>query len=72
MTFLAEVCKQRWKTLRDAFQRAAKNNQTKSGQAAKGGKKWKYWDAMAFLQPHIKGREYVNILIFYYYEFINQ
>ncbi|CAH1968682.1 unnamed protein product [Acanthoscelides obtectus] len=53
----AEVCKQRWNTLRDAFQRAARNSLTKSGQAAKSNKKWKYWDAMAFLQPHIKGRE---------------
>ncbi|CAG9822199.1 unnamed protein product [Phaedon cochleariae] len=52
-----DICKKKWKTLRDAFQKAAKSMQTKSGQAATISRKWKYWDAMSFLLPHIKGRE---------------
>ncbi|KAK4874646.1 hypothetical protein RN001_014006 [Aquatica leii] len=52
----ADACKQRWKTLRDCFQRAAKDT-TKSGQAAKATRKWRFWNTMSFLLPYVKSRE---------------
>ncbi|KAK0075458.1 hypothetical protein PV326_011560, partial [Microctonus aethiopoides] len=57
-----EKCKTKWKNLRDGFQRALKSAKTKSGQAAKSTRKWRFYDAMSFLLPYLKVREtHLNI-----------
>ncbi|TNN41807.1 Transcription factor Adf-1 [Liparis tanakae] len=46
-----EICRRRWKSLRDTFQREKKreSNEKRSGSAAQSTKKWKYSAVMSFL-----------------------
>ncbi|XP_034565806.1 transcription factor Adf-1-like isoform X2 [Notolabrus celidotus] len=51
-----EVCKARWKTLRDAFVKSKKRGNMPSGSAGGSQKEWKYAEIMSFLLPHIQQR----------------
>ncbi|XP_056156823.1 uncharacterized protein LOC130130986 [Lampris incognitus] len=50
-----DVCKVRWKALRDAFVRSRKKN-LPSGSAGGNQKDWKYTEIMSFLLPHLRPR----------------
>ncbi|XP_068246734.1 uncharacterized protein [Palaemon carinicauda] len=52
----ADVCKDTWTKLRNAYTNARKRRNTKSGQAAKNIPKWKYEDKMSFLIPTLEPR----------------
>ncbi|XP_063865402.1 uncharacterized protein LOC135103301 [Scylla paramamosain] len=52
----ADVCKDTWTKLRNAYTNARKRRNTKSGQAAKNTPKWKYEDQMSFLIPTLEPR----------------
>ncbi|KAG8296646.1 hypothetical protein J6590_052733 [Homalodisca vitripennis] len=47
------VIKKRWKSLRDAYRKALLKKKTKSGQANKNIKPWKYEEQMSFLNEHL-------------------
>lgn len=51
MYILVPDCKKKWSLLRDAYRKAIKNRQTRSGQANVPIKKWKFEDLMSFLVP---------------------
>ena len=53
MNLAGEVAKKRFKTLRDSYVRRRRESKTKSGQAAKKAKKWKFDGLLEFLEPHI-------------------
>ncbi|KAL1516119.1 hypothetical protein ABEB36_000040 [Hypothenemus hampei] len=45
--------KKKWKNLRDSYIRNLKSNKTKTGQAAKVGKKWQWSDQMEMFRPFL-------------------
>ncbi|KAF5299455.1 hypothetical protein FQR65_LT01035 [Abscondita terminalis] len=49
-------CKKRWTLLRDAFRKALKGRQTKSGQSNVPIKKWKFEEIMSFMVPFFAER----------------
>lgn len=51
MFILVSDCKKRWSLLRDAYRKALKNRQTRSGQASIPVQKWKFEDIMSFMVP---------------------
>ncbi|KAI8438210.1 hypothetical protein MSG28_010828 [Choristoneura fumiferana] len=53
----ATACKQRWQGLRDAYRRSLNKKKSKSGQAAKYVKKWKYEDEMSFVASYFVERK---------------
>ncbi|TNN80060.1 hypothetical protein EYF80_009711 [Liparis tanakae] len=54
-----EICRRRWKSLRDSFQREKRRESSEkhSGSAAQSTKKWKYSAVLSFLDPFIALRE---------------
>ncbi|KAF4097100.1 hypothetical protein G5714_023069 [Onychostoma macrolepis] len=54
-----DVCRTRWKTLRDAFVKNRKNTNLPSGSAGGNQKDWKYSEIMSFLLPHLQPRRSV-------------
>lgn len=64
MLFLvsATFCKLKWRYLRDSYLREKRLNKTKSGQAAKPRKQWKYSELMRFVDDTIIHEEtYSNV-----------
>ena len=56
-----EQWKTKWRTQRDTFVRKRRElKTTKSGQAAKKTKPWKYMDIMSFLDAFTEEAEYVK------------
>lgn len=53
---LVSECKKRWNQLRDAYRKALKNRETRSGQGNISIKKWKYEEIMSFLAPYFAER----------------
>lgn len=51
-----DVCRARWKTLRDAFVKNRSKKNLPSGSAGGTQKEWKYSEMMSFLLPHLKPR----------------
>ncbi|XP_053183616.1 transcription factor Adf-1-like [Scomber japonicus] len=53
-----DVCRRRWKSLRDRYMRERrKGTETRSGAAAGTAKKWKYFAVLSFLDPFVAPRE---------------
>ncbi|TNN31033.1 hypothetical protein EYF80_058816 [Liparis tanakae] len=54
-----EICRRRWKGLRDSFQREKwrESSEKRSGSAAQSTQKWKYSAVLLFLDPFIAPRE---------------
>lgn len=50
-------CQKKWKQLRDAYTRHLRKKQTKSGQAAKNWKPWKYEMEISFIDKYIKAND---------------
>ncbi|GLH13638.1 Uncharacterized protein GBIM_18169 [Gryllus bimaculatus] len=48
-----EEAKKKWKNLRDTFAKSMRSTQTKTGQAAKSGKKWVWADQMQAFLPYL-------------------
>ncbi|XP_078022961.1 uncharacterized protein LOC144462704 [Epinephelus lanceolatus] len=59
MCFLSvDVCRRKWKSLRDTYlKERKKETEKKSGATAGTGKKWKYFAALSFLDPFVAPRE---------------
>lgn len=55
--FSAKICKERWKSLRDGYNRSLKRRKTKSGDGATTSKPWRYEKQMDFLQPFFQERQ---------------
>ncbi|KAL4720743.1 hypothetical protein ACJJTC_006817 [Scirpophaga incertulas] len=53
----AIICKERWKSLRDGYNRSLKRRKTKSGDGATTSKPWRYEKQMGFLQPFFQERQ---------------
>ncbi|KAL4720607.1 hypothetical protein ACJJTC_006949 [Scirpophaga incertulas] len=53
----AKICKERWKSLRDGYNRSLKRRKTKSGDGATTSKPWRYEKQMGFLQPFFQERQ---------------
>ncbi|XP_055057393.2 uncharacterized protein [Misgurnus anguillicaudatus] len=54
----AEMCRKKWKGLRDTYLKERKKEMEKrSGSAAGSGKKWKYSAVLSFLDPFVSPRE---------------
>jgi len=51
LIFSGDELKKKWKNLRDTYIRHTKANKTKTGQAAKSGKKWQWADQMEAFCP---------------------
>lgn len=60
--FSAANCKNRWNQLRDQWRKQKKKNITKSGQAAKPSKPWRYDLEMSFLEPFVRLRDTIGNL----------
>uniref|UniRef100_A0A8C2KPW8 MADF domain-containing protein n=1 Tax=Cyprinus carpio TaxID=7962 RepID=A0A8C2KPW8_CYPCA len=55
---LKEMCRKKWKSLRDTYLRERrKETEKRSGSAAGSGKKWKYSVVLSFLDPFVSPRE---------------
>ncbi|XP_053179674.1 transcription factor Adf-1-like [Scomber japonicus] len=53
-----DVCRRRWKSLRDTYMRERrKGTESRSGAAAGTVKKWKYFAVLSFLDPFVAPRE---------------
>ncbi len=53
-----EVCRKKWKCLRDTYiKERRKDTEKRSGSAAGSGKKWKYSAVLSFLDPFVSPRE---------------
>ena len=53
-----DICRRKWKSLRDTYLREKKKEgEKRSGSAAGQGKKWKYSAVLSFLDPFIAPRE---------------
>ncbi|KAL7376639.1 hypothetical protein ABVT39_012534 [Epinephelus coioides] len=53
-----DVCRRKWKSLRDTYLRERKKETEKrSGAAAGTGKKWRYFAVLSFLDPFVAQRE---------------
>ncbi|MEQ2288056.1 hypothetical protein AMECASPLE_019040 [Ameca splendens] len=52
----ADVCKNRWRNLRDLFVRYNKKTQLQNGSGGAPQKEWKYQGMMCFLQPFLQPR----------------
>ncbi|RXN18500.1 transcription factor Adf-1-like protein [Labeo rohita] len=53
-----EVCRKKWKSLRDTYlKERRKETEKRSGSAAGSGKKWKYSAVLSFLDPFVSPRE---------------
>ncbi|KAF4096414.1 transcription factor Adf-1-like [Onychostoma macrolepis] len=53
-----EVCRKKWKSLRDTYlKERRKDTEKRSGSAAGSGKKWKYSAVLSFLDPFVSPRE---------------
>ncbi|XP_042632303.1 transcription factor Adf-1-like [Cyprinus carpio] len=50
-----EMCRKKWKSLRDTYLRERrKETEKRSGSAAGSGKKWKYSAVLSFLDPFVQ------------------
>ncbi|KAI4817102.1 hypothetical protein KUCAC02_009384 [Chaenocephalus aceratus] len=61
MFLTVDVCKAKWKSLRDAFVKTRKKS-IPSGSAGGSQKAWKYSDIMSFLLPYIQQRSSTSSL----------
>ncbi len=52
-TFLGEVCKKKWKYLRDTYSRKKKQIKGKSGKKGRKVNKWEYFELLKFLEPFV-------------------
>ncbi|XP_073720310.1 uncharacterized protein [Misgurnus anguillicaudatus] len=53
-----DICRKKWKSLRDTYLKERKKEMEKrSGSAAGSGKKWKYSQILGFLEPFVTPRE---------------
>ena len=58
MFLSVDVCRRRWKSLRDTYMRERrKGTESRSGSAAGTAKKWKYFAVLSFLDPFVAPRE---------------
>lgn len=57
LLFLENLCKEKWKSLRDGYHRCLKKRKCKSGDGASKIKKWKFENQMEFLQQHLYERK---------------
>ncbi|KAL0195390.1 hypothetical protein M9458_008962, partial [Cirrhinus mrigala] len=52
-----EVCRKKWKSLRDTYLREwRKETEKRSGSAGGSGKKWKYSEVLSFFDPFVSLR----------------
>ena len=60
--FVVEVCKKKWKTLRDTFKKEKnrKKERSRSGAGLGSGRPWRYATVMSFLAPFLEFRETSN------------
>ncbi|XP_049457243.1 transcription factor Adf-1-like [Epinephelus fuscoguttatus] len=53
-----EICRRKWKGLRDTYlKEKKKERERKSGSAGTGGKRWKYSAVLSFLDPFVTPKE---------------
>ena len=52
-----EVCRRKWKGLRDTYIKERRKEAGSSGSAAGSGKRWKYSAVLSFLDPFVTPRE---------------
>ncbi len=53
-----DVCRRKWKSLRDTYMRERRKvTETRSGAAAGTAKKWKYFVVLSFLDPFVSPHE---------------
>lgn len=60
--FLGGTCKTRWNNIRDTYRKSLKRNATKSGQAAKKVKVYKYSNILSFLQQYLDERDTLSTI----------
>ncbi|XP_069365314.1 uncharacterized protein [Maniola hyperantus] len=58
----AKICKERWKSLRDSYNRSLKRQKTKSGDGVSSLKRWRFEEQMAFLRPFFSERKVISNL----------
>lgn len=58
--FLVAECKKRWTSLRDAYRKSIKCQTSRSGDAAKKIKHWRFEEQMAFMRPFTFTRQQIT------------